>query len=50
MIEDSRRMKGILQQYDVEANVGFGQAEQEFNERSRSRGRDQSPGAKSERL
>ena len=43
-------MKGILQQYDVDANIGYGVAEQEFRERSKSRGRDQSTGARSERL
>ena len=50
MIEDSRRMKGILQMYDVDANIGFNAAEQELRERSKSAGRDHSTGARSERM
>ena len=49
MIEDSRRMKGILQMYDVDASVGYDRAEQDARDRSRSLGRDLSAGARSER-
>ena len=49
MIEDSRRMKGILQMYDVDANVGYDRAEQDLRERSKSHGRGLSEGARSER-
>ena len=42
-------MKGILQMYDVEAGIGYDRAEQEAFNRSRSRGRDLSAGARSER-
>lgn len=37
---DSKRMKGILQQYDVQASNGFERMQQELKERSRSHGRD----------
>ena len=47
MIEDSRRMKGILQQFDVEARSGYEKAEQDARDRSKSLGR--SEGARSER-
>ncbi len=49
MIEDSRRMKGILQMYDVDANIGYDRAVQDARDRSRSLGRDLSAGAQSER-
>ena len=49
MIEDSRRMKGILQMYDVDANIGYDRAVQDARDRSRSLGRDLSAGARSER-
>ena len=49
MIEDSRRMKGILQMYDVDANVGYDRAEQDLRDRSKSHGRGLSEGARSER-
>jgi len=47
MIEDSRRMKGILQMYDVDANNGYDRAEQDLRERSKSNGRAISQGAQS---
>ena len=37
---DSRRMKGILQQYDTDAAIGFQAAENDIRERSRSLGRE----------
>ena len=49
MIEDSRRMKGILQMYDVDANMGYDRAEQDARERSKSAGRGLSEGARSQR-
>ena len=42
-------MKGILQMYDVDANVGYDRAEQDIRERSKSNGRGLSEGARSER-
>ena len=49
MIEDSRRMKGILQMYDAEANKNADRMEQEIRDRSRSLGREASLGARSDR-
>ena len=42
-------MKGILQMYDVDANMGYDRAEQDARERSKSAGRGLSEGARSQR-